>query len=128
MISESFFSHVSNNAGVKALCKSVFTQKIPQNEPLPAITFRLAGGENFPLLDGGSSALKVALFDVDCWSQKLIEAHAVASAVKTSLVGHTGTFGTFTADHIRLERLPFELFEDQTELHRVSMQFFIAYT
>lgn len=125
MIIESFFSFLSSQATITALCKSIFPHTIPQNESLPAITYFVDEDLPEPILDG-SSSLRVSRFNVDCWSHKYTEAHALADAVEAVLVGFTGVFGTDNAGHIRLERR-FDLFETETKLYRVSMQFFIAY-
>ena len=129
MIVEAFYSHVIGNPAVAAITTSLFPHTIPQQASLPAMTYSVGSDDRFETLDG-VSGLKTAMVDLDCWSRSYVEAHALADAVESALSGHTGALGSakpaITADHIRLER-KFDLFESPTELHRVSMQFMIAY-
>ena len=109
-----------------ALTESVYPQVLPQNPTVPAVTYNLDDDEESTLLDGTTEGLKQTLFTVDCWAATYAAAHTLADAVKTALVGSTGTFGTVTADHLRKER-EIDLFEADTRLHRVSLQFLLAY-
>lgn len=129
MIVESFRSHLFAAAGVAAITESIYPKHLPQHVQKPAITYGVSGDDDEQLLDGISS-LKIALFDVDCWDLSFITAHELADAVEAALVGHTGVLGTFSpaasVDHIRKERR-FDLFESDTKLYRVSLQFLVAY-
>lgn len=125
MIVDSFYGFLAADAGVAALCQSIWPQTIPQNAGMPAITYSLDDEQVDRLLDGPGD-LRSALIDVSTWSPDHAQSHELADAVESALVGHRGTFGTKTAEHIRLER-KFELFESDTRLYRVSQQFFIAY-
>lgn len=129
MIVQSFRSHLATDPGVAGITSSIYPKHLPQHASKPAITYGMDGDDNEQLLDGISS-LKTALFDVDCWDLSYITAHQLADAVEAALVGHSGALGTFSpaanADHIRKERR-FDLFESDTKLYRVSLQFFVAY-
>lgn len=129
MIVEAFYSHVIANPAVAAITTSLFPHTIPQEASLPAMTYSVGSDDRFETLDG-VSGLKTATIDLDCWSRSYLEAHALADAVESALASHTGVLGSskpaITADHVRLER-KFDLFESPTELHRVSMQFTVAY-
>lgn len=127
MIVDSFFSYLSANAGVAALCPetSFFPMTIPQGAALPAITYSLDADDRDQLLDSIGD-LKTALFEVNAFSLDHVVAHQLAEAVETALAGYRGAFGSKTAEHIRLER-KFELFETDTKLHRVTQQFVLAY-
>lgn len=103
----------------------MFPQTIPQGTSPPAITYSLDFDERDPLFDGPGD-LKQALIDTSAWHTDHAAAHALADAVETALANYRGTFGTKTAEHIRLAR-KFELFESDTGLYRVSQQFLIAY-
>lgn len=125
MISDSFFSYLGAQSGVTTLCPQIYPVTIPQGVDPPAITFSLDADDREPLFDGPGD-LKQALIEVNSWSLDHANAHAIADAVETALANYRGTFGTKTAEHIRLAR-KFELFESDTALYRVSQQFLIAY-
>lgn len=125
MIVDSFYSYLAAQAGVVALCPQIYPLTIPEGVTPPAITYSLDGDDRDRLLDGVGD-MKSALISVDAWSTDHAGAHAIADAVEASLAGYRGSFGTKTAEHVRLER-KFELFESDTGLYRVSLQFFIAY-
>jgi len=129
MFVESFHSHLAADSGVDALVSAIYPHWIPQNAAFPSISYRLQSDERQQLFDDVSS-LKTALFDVDCWALSYLTAHEIADAVEASLAGHTGAFGTLSprdqVDQIRMER-KLELFENDTKLYRVSLQFFVAY-
>jgi hypothetical protein len=125
MIVESFHTHLSADSGVAALCKRIWPHWIPHDSEMPAISYRMEGDERQHLMNGVST-LKLALFNVECWSASYAQAHELSEAVESALAGHAGTFGDDDVDHIRLER-KFELAETDSKLYRVSMQFFLAY-
>lgn len=125
MIVASAYSFLAANAGVAALCPQIFPLTIPEGISPPAITYSLDDERRDLLLDGVGD-LKTALIEFTAWHTDHAEAHAIADAIESALVGHRGTFGSETAEHIRLER-KFELFESDSGLFRVSQQFLIAY-
>ena len=130
MIVQAFYAHLSGDAGVSALTSSIYPQVIPQNASFPAITYQIESDEDSQLLTGISS-LYEATFRVDCWDTDQITAHQLADAVEAAMVSYRGDFGSqspaITAHHVRKERGRFELYETDTKLFRVSLQFLIAY-
>ncbi len=125
MIVDSFYSFLAAQAGVTSLCPQIFPLTIPEGTTPPAITFSLDSDEREPLFDGPGE-LKQALIDTSSWHTDHAAVHAIADAIETALANYRGTFGTKTAEHIRLAR-KFELFETDSGLYRVSQQFLIAY-
>lgn len=99
---------------------------LPQeHDGFPAIVYSMDDDQDQQLLNG-VSGLKEARFVIDVYDDDYVTADSVATAIKSALVGYTGTFGADTADHIRKER-ELDFYEPQTELHRVNLQFLIAY-
>lgn len=90
------------------------------------ISYSIDGDDDQHLVDGGVSTLREALIAIDCWNMDYMTAIALADSVESSLVGYTGSFGDHHLDHCRKERR-IDLFENDTRLHRVSFQFFLAY-
>ena len=126
-IKTSVYSVISGTGAITSLATGgVHPQNIPAQSTAPAITFSMDDDADQQLLDG-VSGLKEARFVIDCYSLSYLTADQMASAVKTALVGYRGAFGTNTAEHIRKER-ELDLFEADTRLHRVNLQFLIAYS
>jgi hypothetical protein len=125
VIVDSFYSFLAAQAGVTSLCSQIYPLTIPQGTTAPAITYSLDADDRDPLFDGPGE-LKQALIEVNAWSLDHSNAHVIADAIETALANYRGTFGSKTAEHIRLARR-FELFESDTGLYRVSSQFLIAY-
>ncbi len=130
MIVESFYSHMLADAAVSAITTRIFPQTIPDGQEPPAITFQLDGDDRNPTFDGVSDSLKTARFDVNAYSLEYLEAHALAEALEAALAGTRGNFGTLSppdfVDQVRMER-KFDIFETQTGLHRVSLNFIVLY-
>jgi hypothetical protein len=130
MITEALRSHLLNDAGVSALVTRIFPLTIPQGQDVPAIVYGMDSDLRDTLIDGETGSLKEALVDLDVYTTRYADSHAIAGAVEAALVGHTGVLGVLSpgqvVDQIRMER-KFDLFETDTKFYRVSMQFFIAY-
>lgn len=120
-----FLSGTSSITSTLASTNSVWPSHIPQNhDGFPLIVFSMDDDEDQQLLDGVSD-VKEARFTIDCYDGSYLTADQVATAVKDALIGHRGTFGANTAEHIRKER-ELDLLDD--DLHRVNLQFLIAYS
>lgn len=130
MITEALRSHLLNDAGVSALVTQLYPLSIPQGAVSPAIVYTGDSDERAQLLDGTTSSLKTSLVDLDVYTKRYEDSHSIADAVEAALAGHTGVMGALSpekvVDHIRMERR-FDIYEQDTEFYRVSMQFFIAY-
>jgi len=126
-IKTSLYTYLSGNSTISATGAVIFPQTIPpQSTSQKMLTFAMDEDSDQQILDG-VSGLREALFVVDCYSPSYLDADTLATAVKSALVGYRGALGTNVAEHIRKER-EFDLFESDTRLHRVSLQFLIAYT
>lgn len=134
-IGADFYTYVAALSSIRAIVglsttspqkAAVYPNFLPQNHyGFPALTYTQDEDAQSNTLDGVST-LKEALLTADCWALTYLNAHSLANALVTDLVGYRGTFGTVTADFIRLER-SLDLYESDTKLHRVSLQFRIAY-
>lgn len=90
-----------------------------------AVTLSLTDDLPTQLLDGVGSA-STAVLEVDCWAGSLVTAESIATAVKNALVGYVGTFGDHQVTNVAKVRES-HLYEDDTGLNRVSLQFEILY-
>lgn len=129
MITQAFFYELVANAGVAAITTALYPHHIPQGIRYPALTYSVDADDHEPTLDGISS-LKTALFSVDCWDHSYRTAHELADAVEAALINLSGDMGGLSpsqsVDVIRKERR-LDLFETDTKLYRVSLQFSVAY-
>ena len=133
MIWRCLYAHMVGNAEIAAAA-TIYPSWLPQqNTTFPAITFSVDDVQDDQLLDGVGS-LTQSLVSIDCWAATYAAAHTLADVVKAELVGYVGTFGNVTAspqvavtvNHIRKTR-ELDLFESDTGLYRVSLQFLIAH-
>jgi hypothetical protein len=124
-IKSSLYTFLTSKTAVMTLVGGVYPQTIPAQAAAPAIVYSLDDEEMQPLLEGNSPLIE-ARVTIDCFSATYGGADAIAAAVKTALITHRGAFGSVFAEHIRKER-ELDLFEPDTRLHRVNLQFLIAY-
>ena len=126
MIVDSVYTHLSTAAGIKAIAgSSVFPLTVPQGSQFPAVVFTLDSDEIDQLLDEVGE-LRRAMVSIDGYSTNHVEAHQLGDAIEAALTGTHGPFGSKTAEFITLQRR-FEMFESDTFLYRVALQFLIAY-
>lgn len=136
MISGDLYTFLAAKSSIRAIVAmdtsvspnkpSFYVHMLPQNHiGFPALTYSQDDNSDQHLLSGVST-LKEALLSVDCWALTYSSAHSLASAVKSEMVGYRGTFGSSTVDFIQKER-ELDLYESDTYLHRVSLQFRVAY-
>ncbi len=126
MIVDAVYSRLSSDAGVSAIAgASVFPVTIPQGASKPAIVYTLDGDEVDQLLDGLGEG-RLAFVAIDCYADLHAQAHSLADAVEACLSGYRGAMGAKTVEFAKLERR-FDLFETETKLYRVSLQFRLAY-
>lgn len=130
MIGDALHSHLVGDSNVRKLCRYVFPQKTAVWQTSPAIVYTIDRDAPVELLTG-HSAYREASVSIDVYADRYRDAYAIANAVESSLLNHAGTFGTSSpaidVDVIRYEIDRFDKFETDTELHAVSMQFFIGY-
>lgn len=133
MIWRCLYAWMTANATINAAAV-IYPSWLPQqNTTLPALTYSVDDNQDDQLLDGVGSLVQ-SLVSIECWASTYAAAHTLADVVKSELVGYRGAFGdltvspnvTVTVDHVRKLR-ELDLFESDTRLHRVSLQFLIAY-
>ncbi len=133
MIWRCLYAWMAANSSINAAA-TIYPAWLPQqNTTFPAISFSVDDNQDDQLIDGIGS-LTTSLISVDCWASTYAAAHTLADVVKSELVGYRGAFGnvssspvvTVTVDHVRKTR-ELDLYESDTRLHRVSLQFLIAY-
>ena len=131
MIGEAVRDHVLADSGVSALCDQMYPHVIPQTGTYPAMVFAVESDDRTRLLEGTEAAYRRAFVSIDCYAKRLTDAQAIADAVESALTDFRGTLGTtapsIDCDHVRLDRRGPELFENETELHRVPLVFVIGY-
>lgn len=130
MLAEALYDHLTAASGVSGITTRIYPQIVPQNVTPPMVIYQFIS-EEVSLKFEGQSGYRQAVVQFDCYSSRYLEAVQLASAVESALVNFRGIMGTTSpavdVDHVRLETRSSDLFETDTELHRVSMDFLIGY-
>lgn len=130
MIEVALRSHLVGFAAVAALVGTrVHPTILPQAPALPAITYQLITERNV-YSSVGHSGLTGPLIQVDSWAETFLEAAQLADAVKDALHAFNGLAavaqGTTLGGTFCVRRTTF--YEDDTQLHRVSADYFLWYS
>ncbi len=117
MISETVYGILSVAAGITTITTNIFPVVIPQKANPPAITYQRDGSRYLRTFDGHVQLVE-ASFQIDCWASSVATAESLAAAVKSVLIDYS----TAPITQVWLTN-ELNLFEAETELHRVLLQF-----
>ena len=116
-IGQDVYSELSGDAGLSALVGTrIYPQWLPQNVTLPAVMF-FQVTENIQNVIGGELGLRNHQIQFDVFADDYSTAQSVVAALNTA-VANASAFKSY-----RLTQQ--ELYEPQTEIHRVSVDFSI---
>jgi hypothetical protein len=103
------------DAAVSALVNArIFPNVIPQDAVTPAVRYTVVDDVPWNTLDGTVSRRR-ARVQIDAYAKKYLPAHALADAI-------VGAVGTITGPEVTaLLLMRRDGYEDETELHRVSL-------
>lgn len=127
-IAQSLYTWLTANSAIEAyVADRIYPHYIPQHSAArPCLTYSQEGGEKIRHLSGVSDT-RISEFSIDAWSLSYLEAKNLAETVTTELDGVRGSFGSHTAEQVRLLN-EFDVEpEPDTGLYRVSMRFEIVY-
>ena len=104
----------------------VYPLRLPQGYTLPALTYQRVDSPRNPDLSGPTGWV-FARFQIDIWGDSYGSVRGLADQVRLSLDGFKGNLsGTHTGGIMMdSER---DLFEESTEVYRVTTDFIIPYT
>lgn len=127
-IAQSLYTYLTADSSIGAVVGDrIYPQIIPQAElGRPALTYFQESGEYIEHL-AGRSDLRMAEFEINCWSPTYLAARNLAQVVDTALTGLRGAFGGDTAESIRKTNDFDGGYENDTGLYRVVLRFSIAY-
>ena len=127
-IAQSLYTWLTANAAIEAVVADrIYPQVIPHAESArPCITFSQESGDYIEHLAGRSDT-RMAEFSIDCWAPTYLAVRDLAETIHTELVGVRGSFGSHTAESVRLENDFDGPPDNDTGLYRVSLRFVIAY-
>ena len=95
----------------------IFPGFVPQGQLYPAIVYQRDGGTFLRTHDGHNGLVRSS-FQIDCYAKSISSASALATRVKSALID----YATRPVNMIGLDN-EFDLFEAETELYRVCLQF-----
>ena len=131
MIGQAVYEQLSASQAVTSLCRWIYPHVIPENREAPAITYNVDGGERQKQIDGTTGPYYMDQVRIDVYADEYAKAWSIADAVQVELIDYRGPLGKaargIDCDFIALVRAPFDIFEAETELRRVSLQFTIGY-
>lgn len=131
MIHLALFDLLKADVGISAVCSEVHETVRPLNAGPPVIVFILDDDRRLRLLDGTEGVYREALVSIDCYAATMLLAIQIADAVESALTDYSGVMGATSpqtvVSHVRLERRGPHLFEPDTELRRVPLEFLIGY-
>jgi len=126
-IETGLYSHLTTDSDVSALVGTrVYPLKLPQGYTLPAISYQRVSGDRLATLSGPTGRANPR-FQIDCWASTYSGVRDLASKVRQALDGHKGGLGgedDVGGISIEGDR---DLFEENTEVFRVTMDFFIPH-
>jgi hypothetical protein len=94
---------------------AIYPQEIPQDYPLPAITYHRSGNEPQYALDG-ETTLKNPQFAIDIWCESYEQARTLTDYVKAAMGAESSRF---TA----VQTTEFEIYEDDSGVHHISLDY-----
>lgn len=109
----------------------IYIGKAPQTADLPYIVLTDMASDELETMDS-AGGLRFIDFDIDCKSNRSVQADALAAAVRNHLRGYTGAAGTQTVKAVVLngEALDFEPPTDGSDdgIYTVTVDVQIQYT
>jgi len=130
MIAEAIRTLLVDDAEVAEIVAArVYPLVLPQSPTLPAITLQRVSNQTVISQDG--PGMERPRIQVDCWASTYLAARELAAAVKACLCPsrHETPNYVRTVDDVRIEAVMPEsdrdLYEDDTQIYRVSMDFFV---
>jgi Protein of unknown function (DUF3168) len=119
VISATLYSILSGASAITSLTTGIYPTVIPQTATYPAIAYSKLSTSRVDSF-GGTNDLTSGIFQIDCYARSASAAESLAAAVKSTLID----YGTRPINRIRIDN-ELSLFETETELHRVLLQFTI---
>lgn len=112
------YALLSADATVTAYTGSrIYPVLLREAAAFPALTYqRISGGRVYSL--SGYSDLQKCRVQIDCWATSYGTAKELSYGVQSAMVA-SGTFKAVLIDR------PIDMYDDETEIHRVSMDFSI---
>lgn len=107
----------------------IFIIKLPQTITIPAITYQRVSNARPQTLDQDETGLSMPRFQFDIYAEDYSTAKSIMIALRNSLLGFRGEFGTL--DKIAVQGILFEHeqddYEPETELYRLTVDYRIMY-
>ncbi len=129
MIADAFYALLNTAPGVKAIADRIYPYTAPMNAREPLAIYRHEG-EDRTLLLNGQGGWREARMTVDCYAARIDKAEELVEAVQDAVIDVRGNIGGDTSiyvSHARLEQRGATVFETDTELYRVPVQFLMGY-
>lgn len=122
---DALFAILTADATVAALIVArLYPITAPQNVTKPyAVYARVGGPRNRSL--SGPDGLARPRYQIDAWATDIDQARALSAAIRRALDGFRGDSAGLTIHEIVMDDEPFEDFEPDTGLYRVSADYIV---
>lgn len=122
MIVDAIIAMLNAQASITALAQAVEQWPLTQGAARPSIT--VFGDDNYDRAFDGPVDVVRGEYDLSCWSTDAVECKDLAKAVAAAIDDYKGTHAGVRFQQIFLNSSN-QLFEDDSELHRIALQFTI---
>lgn len=118
-------AHLLADTTVKGLIGTrMFPTKLPQKAAYPALTYSQVSGTRLRNLC--ATVHTRPRISISSWGKTYAAVHALADAVKASIMDYRGSMGGTVIGDVSLDN-QFDLYEDEAEVYRVVQDYIFSY-
>ena len=126
-IEQAIRAHLAADAGVASLVGGrIYPLRLPEGYTLPALVYQVVASTEDAAHDAPAGIVSVRL-QLDAWGNRYGDVKAVRAAVRQALLGHSGAMGGLAYVAVPAVEVELDLFEEDTGLYRVSMDYRVWY-
>lgn len=116
------------NGGIAALVSNrVYPSHLPEQTSQAAISFSLVSRIGRDIYHGGSVPYVSSRFQFSCWAPDPLFSKRISGAVKSALIGYSGTYDGTQISYVRHED-EIEFFEEEVGSYMTALDLVIMHT
>lgn len=127
-ITEDLQTFLLTQTGLTALVgQQIYPQTLPQNTTFPAISYEVTNDTPNHTMGSEAANPRKPLITYNVWAETYKEAKQVSAQLHTALEDKTGGLATRTLQWILFEN-EYDIYESDTEIHHIVVDFVVWYT